>query len=102
MNETLEAIRTEWLNGGLARCLAGEEAPAYPLPSNRIVGWREPEIRLRWTAEEDAIIREHYLAEGYKGLLDLLPRRSKDEIKSRARALGMQAKRCGSRVKRQA
>ncbi|KKK75858.1 hypothetical protein LCGC14_2869480, partial [marine sediment metagenome] len=30
MNETLEAIREEWLASGLERCLAGEEPPVYP------------------------------------------------------------------------
>ena len=101
MNEALEAIRAEWRNGGLARCLAGEEPPEYPpIPSSRVVVWREREVRIPWTAAEDAIVRGRYLVEGYTGLLELLPKRSKDAIKSRAAALGVQAKRPGARPRK--
>ena len=103
MNETLEAIRAEWLAGGLERCLAGEEPPVYPRPHpSRVVEWREREIRIPWTAAEDAIVLDLYRVEGYAGLLDLLPTRSRDAIKGRARTLGVQIRQCGRRVRMQA
>ncbi len=98
--EAYNAIISEWSGGGLARCLAGEEPPVYPMPHpSRIVEWRDREVRILWNAAEDAIMRDLYRTWGYRGLLDLLPRRSRDAIKSRARTLGLQIKRPGPRVR---
>ncbi len=89
--ETYERILTEWRSGGLDDCLKGEDTPTFPLPpTERVLAWSAPPIvRVKWTAAEDAIMREHYLVEGY-GVLPKLPMRSKEAIRTRARILGVQ------------
>ena len=101
--EVYSAVVAEWRGGGLARCLAGEEPPIYPMPHpSRVMRWRERRSWIPWTATEEGIVRDLYHVQGYAALKDLLPGRSGDAIKSRARMLGVQAKRCGSRVRVQA
>ncbi len=101
MNETAcEAILHEWgPGGGLKRCLAGEDVPAFPLPPpERIVVWNGPTaIRRPWSAAEDAVMRDLYKVEGY-GVLRKLPLRSKDAVRTRARILGVQAATCVRRT----
>ncbi len=100
MNEACEQILTDWRHGGLARCLAGEDAPAFPSHTPaRIVTWDQPrEIRRPWASCEDAVMRERYFTEGCVALLRALPLRSKDAIRSRARKLGVQSTKCGMRT----
>ncbi len=90
--EAYYTILREWrAGGGLEKCLKGEDTPKFPLPPpERVPVWSAPPIvRVRWTAAEDAIMRDHYLAEGY-GVLPKLPMRSKEAIRTRARILGVQ------------
>ncbi len=98
--EACEALLQEWgAGGGLKRCLAGEDVPAFPLPPpERIVVWDGPTaIRRPWSAAEDAVMRDRYKVEGY-GVLRKLPLRSKDAVRTRARILGVQSKKCGMRT----
>ena len=47
MNETLEAIRAEWRNGGLASCIAGHDVFLPDVSSGRVVKWSyadEPDL----------------------------------------------------------
>ena len=47
MNETLEAIRAEWCNGGLAACLADQDVFLPSVSSGRVVKWSyedEPDL----------------------------------------------------------
>ena len=100
--EVYGAIISEWSGGGLARCLAGEVPPIYPQPHpSRVVEWHMSEVRIPWTEAEDAIVRERYLVQGVSGILDLLPGRSKDAIRSRARKFGVQASIYGCRQRGQ-
>lgn len=43
----------------------------------------------RWTPEEDAIVRDHYLTKGARGIVHMLRARTKTAIKDRAVVLGV-------------
>ena len=98
MHENLEAILEEWgPGGGLERCLAGEDyTPPFACDwYGRAIPWSY--VRGSWTAAEDAVLREHYYEKGSLGCLVLCPTKTKEQIRNRGRALGLQTDKRGTR-----
>ncbi len=91
MNETLEAIRTEWRNGGLERCLAGEDyTPANACDEHgKIIPWNWSGRKQDFKPSEDAILRSNYPNGGTAACLEGCPSFTKSQIKRRANYLGL-------------
>ena len=99
--EACEAILREWgPGGGLKRCLAGEDyTPPFAHDKHGlIIPWGY--VRGSWTAAEDAVLHEHYHERGSLGCLELCPTKTKEQIRNRGAALGLQGDRRGTRGRR--
>ncbi len=108
MNEVLEAIREEWRNGGLERCLAGKDVFTYTAigEDGKLRAWSGKVVKRRhlsgrrrtlWQPWEDAILRENYWSNGVAGCGQAMMHRTKNAIRQRAACLGVQGDRRGRR-----